>query len=157
MIEKIISGGQTGVDQGALDFALENGIPCGGWCPLGRLCETGRIPDRYPVTEVSSDDYNYRTRQNILNSDGTLIIIRGDLKEPGTGLTKTLCEQYGKPVLILDIDKPVMKESLRKKFRTWISTSNIRILNIAGNRESSSPGIQEETRELVELIISGKM
>ena len=144
------------MDQGALDFARENGIPCGGWCPLGRLCETGRIPDRYPVTEVSSDDYNYRTRQNILDSDGTLIIIRGDLIEPGTGLTKILCEQYGKPVLILDLDKPLMKESLRKKFRTWISTSNIRILNIAGNRESSSPGIQEETRELVELIIAVK-
>ena len=90
MIKKIISGGQTGADQGALDFALEHKITCGGRCPKGRICETGRIPDRYPVTEAESDDYDFRTRQNILDSDGTLIIIRDDLKEAGTILTKTL-------------------------------------------------------------------
>jgi len=156
MIEKIISGGQTGVDQWALDFALENGIPCGGWCPKGRLCETGLIPDRYPVKEVKSDDYNYRTGQNILDSDGTTIIISGDLKETGTKLTKNLCEQYGKPVLVLDIKKPIQTGPLKMKFSDWISQFSIHVLNVAGNRESNSPGIQEETKVLLGLFFGLK-
>ena len=153
LIEKIISGGQTGVDQGALDFAIENGIPCGGWCPKGRLCETGLIPGRYPVTEIAGNDYNQRTLKNVQDSDGTLIIIQGDLKEKGTELTKTFCEQYGKPFLVLDIKQAMKAGSLKKEFTNWIKLSGIRILNVAGNRESSSPGIHAETKELLRLFI----
>ena len=153
MIEKIISGGQTGVDQGALDFAMEQGIPCGGWCPKGRLCESGRIPDRYPVIEVADDDYNERTRKNVLAADGTLIIISGDIKEEGTWLTKTLCEQHGKPFLVIDILQSERIEMLKKGFRDWIRLSGIRMLNVAGNRESSSPGIQSATKTLLGQLI----
>lgn len=65
MLEKIISGGQTGVDRAALDVALESGIPCGGWCPKGRRAEDGIIPTRYPIEETSSPDYPMRTEMNV--------------------------------------------------------------------------------------------
>ena len=71
---KIVSGGQSGVDRAALDFALENKIPCGGWCPKGRLAEDGRIHHRYPLRETSSTDYRVRTQANVEDSDGTLIL-----------------------------------------------------------------------------------
>jgi putative molybdenum carrier protein len=58
---KIISGGQTGVDRAALDVALKNGIDCGGWCPAGRLDEFGRIPDQYPVKELTRVNKEERT------------------------------------------------------------------------------------------------
>ena len=67
MVEKFISGGQTGVDRAALDAAMELGIPCGGWCPKGRRAEDGRIPDRYPLQETSSSDYPLRTEMNVFN------------------------------------------------------------------------------------------
>ena len=67
IIQKIISGGQTGVDRGALDFALENSISCGGWCPKGRLSEDGKIPDKYPVRECESEEYPYRTEKNVID------------------------------------------------------------------------------------------
>lgn len=51
-LTKIVSGGQTGVDRAALDLALELGIPCGGWCPPGRMAEDGPIDARYPLQEV---------------------------------------------------------------------------------------------------------
>jgi len=84
---KIISGGQTGADQGGLDFALKHGWPCGGWCPPGRLCETGRIHAKYPVKEVEAGDHNERTRRNVLDSDATLVITHRGFQEEGTTLT----------------------------------------------------------------------
>ena len=74
MLKKIVSGGQTGVDRGALDAALPRGFPCGGYCPAGRRAEDGRIPARYPLEELSSPHYQVRTRRNVEESDGTLII-----------------------------------------------------------------------------------
>jgi hypothetical protein len=96
MIVKIISGGQTGADQGGLDFALENGIEAGGWCPKGRICENGLIPARYPVEEVTEDDYNLRTKLNVAgNRESNINVIQEEtaalLKK---GLTK-LNEQSG--------------------------------------------------------------
>jgi len=71
---KIISGGQTGVDRGALDAAIGLGIPHGGWCPRGRLAEDGPIPARYVLSETDSPEYWLRTEQNVSDSDATLIL-----------------------------------------------------------------------------------
>ena len=95
MVEKIISGGQTGADRAALDVALELKIPCGGWCPKGRRAEDGRIDDRYPLKETPSTDYRVRTRLNVEESDGTLVITRGPLTG-GTALTIKLVRENGK-------------------------------------------------------------
>ncbi|MHC4448286.1 MAG: YpsA SLOG family protein, partial [Planctomycetota bacterium] len=73
-MRKIVSGGQTGVDRAALDVAMELGVPCGGWCPQGRLAEDGEIDARYPLTETSRAHAAQRTEWNVRDSDGTLII-----------------------------------------------------------------------------------
>src|SRR5437660_8666127 len=100
MFTKLISGGQTGVDRAALDVALELGLPCGGWCPRGRKAEDGVIPDRYPLAETPSPSYRQRTRWNVRDSDGTLILVRGR-PTGGTALTLASARRLGKPVLVV--------------------------------------------------------
>src|SRR5205085_8393701 len=98
---KIISGGQTGVDRAALDLALKHQMPCCGWCPSGRLDEHGRIPDRYPVTELPNGDFAARTRQNVIDSDATIIFHRRELIG-GTELAVQCCLNYKRPHLLID-------------------------------------------------------
>ena len=137
---KIISGGQTGVDRAALDFALIHNIPCGGWCPKGRLAEDGIISKKYPLNETSNNKYKNRTENNIKDSDATLILYANKI-DNGTKLTMDLCKAYCKPMLLINI-----KDNLTKpQIINWIKSNNIKILNIAGPRESNSPGIYDET------------
>lgn len=152
MIRKLISGGQTGVDQGALDFALDNGIECGGFCPKGRKCETGKIPDRYPLIELEGYNYKTRTRKNIQESDGTLILLKEGKIDRGTSLTLTLCYVFNKPFLLLDMDYDY--NLLKSNCKKWLGLHQINVLNVAGSRESQAPGIQKETRELLPFIMS---
>ena len=79
MIKKIISGGQTGADRAALDVSIKLGIPHCGWVPKGRIAEDGPLSERYLLKEMPTDSYAERTKQNVLDSDGTLIIARGQL------------------------------------------------------------------------------
>lgn len=137
---KIISGGQTGVDRSALDFALQNNIPCGGWCPKGRIAEDGIIPDKYPLKETSTSDYKERTEKNILNSDATLIIYNLEI-DKGTKLTFELCQKFHKPFLQIDLNS----KNNSAKIIGWILDHQINDLNIAGPRESKSPGIYNKT------------
>jgi Circularly permutated YpsA SLOG family len=108
---KIISGGQTGVDRGALDAALAFEAECGGWCPAGRLAEDGTIPKRYPVMELPNSGYAERTAQNVADSDGTLIISKG---EPigGTRETVDRCIEMRKPCLVIDCVSMSIRESI---------------------------------------------
>jgi hypothetical protein len=133
---KIISGGQTGVDRGALDAATALGIPHGGWCPRGRLAEDGVIPARYELQETDSPEYPVRTEQNVLQSDATLILSRGALSG-GSELTARLAEQHRRPLLVADLDHPPRPEAVHE----WLRAHQVRILNVAGPRESQSPGI----------------
>jgi len=96
LIERILSGGQTGVDRAALDVALELGIPCGGWCPAGRRAEDGRIPAIYPVQETESRNYAVRTRRNVRDTDGTLVLVNGPVSG-GTRLTVKCADDENKP------------------------------------------------------------
>ena len=136
LIEKIVSGGQTGVDRAALDVAKELGIPCGGWCPKGRRAEDGRIPDRYPLQEASSPDYPVRTRLNVEDSDGTLVLTIGN-PTGGTALTLKLARQLHKPFLLVDLVRDANPSALR----AWLQENHIGVLNIAGPREGESSGI----------------
>jgi hypothetical protein len=95
-LKQIISGGQTGVDRGALDAALEAQFPCGGWCPADRAAEDGPIPAHYPLTPLARGGYRERTRQNVLDSDGTVILYRSTLTG-GTLLTWNLCRRDSPP------------------------------------------------------------
>jgi hypothetical protein len=136
-VEKLVSGGQTGVDQGALDAALERGIPCGGWCPRGRRTEAGVIDARYPLRETPTGEAAQRTEWNVRDSDGTLIIAAGPVTG-GTALTLEMARRYGKPCLVFDLhlgEDPAM-------ITGWIRRHGIRVLNVAGPRASEAPGIQ---------------
>ncbi len=148
VLEKIISGGQTGVDRAALDAALDLGFPCGGWCPQGRLAEDGAIPDKYPLVETASPSYPVRTQRNVLESDGTLIITRGE-PSGGTALTVEITRKLARPCLVLDL-----REQLGvKPVREWLREHRIHVLNVAGPRESQPPGIYQDARWLMELVL----
>lgn len=132
-LEKIVSGGQTGIDRGALDAALAADFPCGGWCPARRKSEDGRIPPRYPLREVDGG-YARRTVQNLADSDGTLILFRGEL-DGGTELTRSECERRRRPWVTIDAadHDPAQAASLAAAF---IDARGIRTLNVAGPRAS---------------------
>ena len=104
MLEKIISGGQTGADRAALDFAINHKIPHGGWVPKGRLAEDGPLPSKYKLTEMPTESYQDRTEQNVIDSDGTVIISRGKLTG-GSAYTQKMAKYYSKPCLHIDLRK----------------------------------------------------
>jgi hypothetical protein len=108
---KVISGGQTGVDRGGLDAAMELGVLCGGWCPAGRLAEDGTIPKHYPIVEMANAGYAERTAQNVADSDGTLIISNGELLG-GTRETVDRCIEMRKPHFIIDCASMSVEETI---------------------------------------------
>jgi predicted Rossmann-fold nucleotide-binding protein len=136
---RIISGGQTGVDRAALDAAIQLGIGCGGFCPKGRKSEDGIIPEKYPLIETHTYNYPERTELNVKTGDGTLILFAGT-PDRGTQLTIELCRRHNKPCVVINL--PDEKE--RVDVKSWLQKNNIHILNVAGNRESISPGIHEK-------------
>lgn len=133
---RVISGGQTGADRAALDAALESGIPCGGWCPLGRVAEDGVIDFRYPLRETASEEVEQRTRWNVRDSDGTLILDCGTELVGGTALTRDLARELRKPWLVVDPSAAADVSTVAD----WLRSNRIRTVNIAGPRESTQPG-----------------
>jgi hypothetical protein len=145
---EVVSGGQTGVDRAALDVALRLGIPCGGWCPRGRRAEDGPIPDRYPLRETPGARYPERTEWNVRDSDGTLVLHAGPPRG-GTALTLRILLRHRKPVLQVDLDAPHDPAELR----AWIGRRGIRVLNVAGPRESESPGVGARAARFLEAAL----
>jgi hypothetical protein len=148
---KIVSGGQTGVDRAALDFAIENNIEHGGWCPLGRLAEDGTIPPCYHVSEIPNASYSERTERNVLDSDGTLIFARGLPLSEGTLFTEETAHKHGKPCLVLyelnGVEKAV------RAVQAFLKENNIQALNVAGPRESQAPGLGRFVREVLGAVL----
>ena len=143
----IVCGGQTGVDRAALDSALNLYLPVRGWCPKGRLAEDGKIAERYPLQETPSERVELRTEWNARDSDGTLVLAFGPLSG-GTKFTVEMAALYRKPALVVDLEAQEPKESL---FRDWIRKHRIRVLNVAGPRESSAPGkVYNKARALLD-------
>jgi hypothetical protein len=151
-LAKIVSGGQTGVDRGALDAALDAGFGCGGWCPRGRLAEDGEIPARYVMAELAGSGYEKRTLQNVLDSDGTAILYFGTL-EGGTLQTKEYCISHGKPVELVDATRE-SPEQAAARIGTFIGKHDIEILNVAGPRASKQPAAHDYARATVSLVIA---
>jgi hypothetical protein len=149
-VQKVVSGGQTGVDRAALDVALELGLPCGGWCPHGRRAEDGAIPDAYPLRETPSPSYPERTAWNVRDSDATLVITRGEPRG-GTALTVSLARRAGRPVLVIDLEL----NADHAPVRTFLADNAVRTLNVAGPRESEAPGIHDEAAALLRALLAG--
>ena len=147
-LEKVISGRQTGMDRAGLDAAMSAGIPVGGYCPKGRKAEDGTVPERYPLTELPSENYLDRTERNVIESDATLILNMGALTG-GTALTLQFAEKHGKPYLVEALDNdpdPIL-------VARWLHEHHIRVLNVAGPRESKHPGlVHERATEFLRLV-----
>lgn len=136
-LRKVISGGQTGVDRAALDAALDLGLEAGGWVPKGRRSEDGMVPDRYPMKETGSRDYEQRTEWNVRDSDATLVLTTGK-PEGGTASTIEIAHRLEKPVFVVDLLKPQNLASIQ----FWLDYEKAKVLNVAGPRESKVPGIR---------------
>lgn len=152
MLEKIISGGQTGVDRAALDVAIKYAIPHGGWCPKGRLSEEAfPIPSQYLLKETDSEDASVRTKYNIRDNDGTLIIVPTNppAVTDGTILTLEEVKASDKPYFIIALSKGHDNGAILE----WLITNNIKRLNVAGPRESQCLGIYDKSVALLKGLI----
>ena len=150
MLQRLISGGQSGVDRAALDTAMQLRIPCGGWCPRGRRAEDGPVSSRYPLRETPSASYPERTAWNIRDSDATLVLTRGRPRG-GTGLTVSLARRTGKPVLVVDLEVSSDIEAVR----AWLGENRVEVLNVAGPRESEHPGVHAQAVGFLAALLVG--
>ena len=150
-LEKIISGGQTGVDRAALDVAIELGVPCGGWCPRGRRAEDGVIPEGYPLIEAPTSNYADRTALNVRDSDGTLILAKSPLLG-GTALTKKFAERYGRPYLVVDPHETKSQAAVVD----WIVAHQVKVLNIAGPREGLRREVSRSAENFLRRVLNRK-
>ncbi len=147
-IEKIISGGQTGADRAALDFAIEHNIPHGGWLPKGRKTEDGTLDLKYHLREMPTSNYSKRTEQNVLDADGTVIVSHGFLTG-GSALTAEFAKKHKKPWIHIDLKELAIKEAA-KMLDAWLTRHEIKVLNVAGPRARKDPSIYEATLRLLE-------
>jgi hypothetical protein len=141
----IVSGGQTGVDRAALDFAIEYGLPHEGWCPRGRRAEDGAIDEQYRLRETPSPGYAQRTIWNIRDSDATVIFSLSPELTGGTAFTRQQAEGLRKPLLHLARDaEPVgtSAAALRRhaeRLDEFLSQYGVERLNVAGPRAMQEP------------------
>jgi hypothetical protein len=146
-IEKIVSGGQTGADRAALDFAIWHNIPHCGWCPKGRLAEDGVIDRRYQLQETSTKNYPERTEKNVQQSDGTAIFTISDKLTGGSKKTAQYAAKHGKPWIHLHSrachNKPLM-------LLNFVSENSIKVLNVAGSRASKESSIYQVVKHSFE-------
>lgn len=138
-IERIISGGQTGADRAALDWARQAHIPHGGWCPKGRLAEDGIIPVDYNLQETLSDDYAVRTAWNVRDADATVIFSLGAKIRGGTALTAKVARAKRKPVI--HVHAALGIEEAATRIRAFVHQYSVKVLNIAGPRASAEPDV----------------
>ena len=151
-LAKIVSGGQTGVDRGALDAALEARFPCGGWAPDGRTAEDGPIPARYPLQVLAGAGYEERTLKNVLDSDGTAILHMGTL-EGGTRQTMVHCVEHSKPFELVDASRASPRDAAAK-IAALIERHRIAVLNVAGPRASKWPEAYQYAHSTLRHLLS---
>ncbi|QDU28319.1 Putative molybdenum carrier [Anatilimnocola aggregata] len=147
IVKRIVSGGQTGVDRTALEVAMAFQIEHGGWCPRGRLAEDGPIPAHFLLQETDSPRYHIRTEWNVRDSDATLILFRNAMSG-GTDLTRKFAAQHRKQLLCVDLALGELSEQV-VTIRSWLQQHQPAVLNVAGPRASSAPGISLQCREVL--------
>jgi len=144
---KVVSGGQSGADQAGLDWAIAHNIPHGGWCPKGRRSEDGQINARYQLIETPSSNYLERTEWNVRDSDATLIFTLTEKLDGGSKNTKELADKLGKPW------RHIHPRVHPKFIASFLAKYEVKVLNIAGKRESSAPGISIWVQEMLQQAI----
>lgn len=150
---RVVTGGQTGVDRAALDAALAAGVQVGGWCPAGRWAEDGPVPARYPLVETETADPAERTRRNVRDSDGTLVLTPTP-PAGGTALTVAAARSLGRPCLVLS---PSDVDAGPRIVGWWaaLASGAGRTLNVAGPRESEAPGVYAVSFRLLRRVFDG--
>ena len=150
VIQKIISGGQTGADIAGVDAAIECGVPYGGWLPKGRKAENGIVPEKYTDFQVmTKGGYPMRTEQNVIDSDGTVIFTYGKLAG-GSSLTKKVAVKNNRPWLHIDLDA---EDSPVLKLKDWIIEWDIKVLNVAGKSASKAPTIYHQVKSIIAEVL----
>ena len=148
MIRKIISGGQTGADRAALDFALAHRLQHGGWCPRARWAEDGPLVSTYRLSETPDADPFQRTEWNVRDSDATVIFSIGENLVGGSNQTQHFAEFYQRPLLHLSRERDGTAAVAR--LSSFLLTRNPGILNVAGPRASEEPEVSVFTRQILE-------
>jgi hypothetical protein len=151
MIKKIISGGRIGADQAALDVAIKMGIPHGGWIQKGRKTQRGILPEKYQLKEMPVAGFKERIEQNIIDSDGTVIISHGNLTG-GSDYGQEMAKKHKRPCLHIDLNETPLPIA-PSKLNTWIIENNIEVLNVTGSRTSEDAEIYKDTMNIVEGTI----
>lgn len=146
---KIVSGGQTGADRAALDWAIARGIPHGGWCPVGRIAEDGTIGNEYLLREMpDGGGYRRRTKANVNDSDATLIVSLTDTLTGGSKETVLFAQRLEKRCLHVH---PAM--GWMEALATWPPTFSAAVLNVAGPRGSREPGVGDFVALVLNFIM----
>lgn len=143
----IISGGQTGADRAGLDWAIENGFHHGGRCPKGRKAEDGPIDSRYRLTETNDSNYLVRTKLNVEDSDATLIFTLSKDLDGGSKKTREFADKLNKSC------RHVNPDTKPESVISFLQRNNVKVLNIAGKRESSAPGVYVWVKQFLDSII----
>jgi hypothetical protein len=152
-LKKIVSGGQTGADQGALAACIQRTFPYGGWVPKGRRSEKGKVPAKYRLRQHWSRHYPPRTEKNVVDSDGTVVFTFGK-PDGGSLLTIDVAKKHHKPWLAVDLDLP--REAAVVKVVRWIKRRlpDHAVLNVAGSRRSKAPGIHMAVKGVMVDVIN---
>jgi len=148
---KIVSGGQTGADRAALDWALSHNLPCGGWCPKGRKAEDGTIDPKYPLKESPSASYLQRTEWNVRDSDATVLFSIGPSLSGGSKKTVECDRKHTKPCLHL----LARLQDAAQRLRAFLVDNVVETLNVAGPRASKEPNVAEFVIETFERVFGG--
>ena len=148
MITKLVSGGQTGADRAALDVAIRHGFPHGGWCPTGRKAEDGEIRQQYILNETPSARYLERTEWNVRDTDGTVVFTMARVPSGGSLRTIEFANQYKKPCLHIFRGLSYAPD---QNLREFVQEHGIKILNVAGSRESKEPGVYRWVYDVLEM------
>lgn len=151
MIRKIISGGQIGADQAALDVAIKMGFPHGGWIQKGRKTQSGILPGKYQLKELPTAGYKQRIEQNVIDSDGTVIISHGE-PTGGAEYSRKMTDKHHRACLHVDL-KENSTFVIASKINKWVLENNIEVLNVTGSRVSEDSTIYKDTLDIVEGAI----
>ena len=151
MLKKIISGGQVGADQGALDAAIKYNFPYDGWIQKGRKTQNGLLPDKYELEEMPVAGFKEKIEQNVIGSDGTVIISHGHLSG-GADYSQKMTEKHNRPCLHIDLNvtPPFMASP---EINTWIIENDIEVLNVTGSRSSEDMNVHRDTFYIIEGTI----
>lgn len=151
MVSKIISGGQTGADRAALDYAIGKNIPYGGWLPKGRKTEDGTLDLKYQLQEMPTGNYAARTEQNVIDADGTVIVSHGFLTG-GSALTREFAKKHVKPWIHIDLSE-LSPDTATQRLAAWIAGHEIKTLNVAGPKAGKDPAIYDATLQLLKKAL----